>query len=72
MALTGHVFPNPPPSEYACVQVVSVSVSRARLISLLRMGSSFSVIRGTNTYYDIVEISFLMHHQVPYNLAKNK
>jgi hypothetical protein len=25
MALTGHVFPNPPPLEYAWVQVVSVS-----------------------------------------------
>ena len=25
MALSGHVFPNPPPSEYAWVQVVSVS-----------------------------------------------
>jgi hypothetical protein len=25
MALTGHVFPNPPPPEYAWVQVVSVS-----------------------------------------------
>jgi hypothetical protein len=36
------------------------------------MGSSFSVMQGTNTYCGIVEISFLMHHQVPYNLAKNE
>jgi hypothetical protein len=26
--------------------------------------------RGTNTYCGIVKILFLMHHQVPYNLAK--
>jgi 5-methylcytosine-specific restriction endonuclease McrA len=37
------------------------------------MGSSFSVMRGTNTYCGIVEISYLMHHQVPArNLAKNE
>jgi hypothetical protein len=47
-------------------------MSLVRLISLLRMGSSFSVMRGTNTYCGIVEISYLMHHQVPCNLAKNE
>jgi hypothetical protein len=31
------------------------------------MGSSFSVMRGTNTYYGIIEISYLMR-----NLAKNE
>jgi hypothetical protein len=36
------------------------------------MGSSFSVMRGINTYCGIVEISYLMHHQVPCNLAKNE
>jgi hypothetical protein len=36
------------------------------------MGSTFMVTRGTNTYCGIVEISFLMHHQIPYNLAKNE
>jgi hypothetical protein len=36
------------------------------------MGSSFSVMRGTNTNCGIVDISYLIHHHVPCNLAKNE
>jgi hypothetical protein len=57
MTLTGRVFPNPPPPEYIWVQVVLVSDESCEIDTLLRMGSRFSVMRGTNTYCGIVEIS---------------
>jgi hypothetical protein len=73
MALTGRVFPNPPPQSTHGLKLFRFLMSCERLISLLRMGSSLSVMRGTNTYCGIVEISYLMHHQVPAcNLAKNE
>jgi hypothetical protein len=71
MALTGHVFLNPPRQSTHWVQVVC-RVSHARSISLLMRGSSFSVMRGTNTYCGSMEISFLMHRQIPHSLAKNE
>jgi hypothetical protein len=61
MELMGRVFPNPPPPEYAWVQVVSVSDESCEID--IRTEESFSVMRGTNTYCGIIEISYLMHHQ---------
>jgi hypothetical protein len=42
MALTGRVFPNPPPPEYAWVQVVSVSDESCEIDIPTEEGSSFS------------------------------
>jgi hypothetical protein len=73
MALTGVCFRIHHRQSTLGFKLFRFLMSRERLISLLRMGSSFSVMRGTNTYCGIVEISYLMHHQVPArNLDKNE
>jgi hypothetical protein len=62
MTLMDHVFPNPPPLEYAWVQVVLVSDESCEIDTPTDDGINLLGDARTNTYCGITEISFLMHH----------